>query len=79
MSDDPTDISDLEQRVAAMRRLGVTEWGSIKLGPDPRSPDEDATQRSEQLDRQKQEAAERERRLKFGASGGPRIAVARNR
>lgn len=76
MSDDPTDIPSLEARVIAMRRLGVLEWGSIKLGPEPTIPssEEDATQRSLKLEKQ-----ERERRnaLRLAASGGPRPAGAR--
>lgn len=74
-------ILDLEARVEAMRRLGVTRWAEIELGPvlSPSSPEQDATQRSEQLDRQKQEAAQRVRLLKFGASGGPRPADAPHR
>jgi hypothetical protein len=32
---DVADIKSLETRVAAMRRLGVTSWGGIALGPVP--------------------------------------------
>lgn len=80
-ADTDSAITELEARVAKMRALGVTRWGDIELGPAPTSgsPEEDATQRSDMLDRKSQEDAKRARRLKFGASGGPRPAVAPHR
>lgn len=72
MMDTPTnsDLASLAATVAEMRRLGVTRWGAIELGPEPStaSPNEDETQRTD-ADRLK---LEREERLRFGASGGPR-------
>ncbi len=35
---DQADIASLETRAAAMRRLGVTSWGGIELGPAPTVP-----------------------------------------
>ena len=35
---DQADIKSLETRVVAMRRLGVTSWGGIELGPAPSVP-----------------------------------------
>lgn len=71
-------LVDLEARVTLMRRLGVVRWADIELGPEPTpanaSPTEDETQRSMTLEREK---TERDTRLRFGASGGPRPAVAR--
>lgn len=68
-------ITDLRARVAAMRELGVVKWADIELGPLPTSPvgdGEDETQRSDRLELVKRE---REQRLRFGASGGPRPRV----
>jgi hypothetical protein len=68
-------ITDLEARVEAMRRLGVSRWSDIELGPSPdTSPDEDATQRSMRLER---DAKERKQLLRFGATGGPRPVASR--
>ncbi len=68
----PTDIEVLQARVKAMRDLGVTRWQDIELGPEPAQPPskEDATKRSQQSEA---ESKAREERLKFGASGGPRL------
>lgn len=70
-------IVELEARVTAMRRLGVVRWADIELGPsplEPERPEEDATQRSMTREREK---TERDQRIRFGASGGPRPAVGR--
>ena len=73
MTDTDSAVTDLEARVTAMRRLGVTRWADIELGPEPAQADdtsrEDATQRSMKLDAENRERAYR---LRFGASGGPR-------
>ena len=67
----PLDPSQLDEVVAQMRRLGVTRFGDIELGPDP-------TQRPDELGETKRtadaehRAKERKRVLTFGASGGPR-------
>ena len=68
MSDDPTDIPGLEQRVAAMRRLGVTAWGSIKLGPMP-PPEATATTQQESSDARERRARDEQRRIALSASG----------
>lgn len=67
----PIDPSKLDEVVAQMRRLGVTRFGDIVLGPDPNvRPDEEAeTQRTADAHRAK---LERDQRVRFGASGGPR-------
>ena len=67
----PIDPSKLDEVVAQMRRLGVTRCGDIELGPDPsvRPDDEGETQRTADAEYR---AKERQRVLKFGASGGPR-------
>lgn len=71
-------VDELKARVATMRALGVTRWGDIELGPEPAAPEttsrEDDTQRSMTRERQERE---REHRLRYGASGGPRVAGAR--
>lgn len=66
-------ITSLKERVKAMRDLGVVKWADIELGPEPASasPEADATQRSLELERQE---TDRTRRLRYGASGGPRPA-----
>ncbi len=66
------DVTDLETRVAAMRRLGVTRWADIELGQDPTVPvdDDKVKERSQLLEKQE---AERRERLRFAASGGPRF------
>jgi hypothetical protein len=65
-------INDLRARVAVMRELGVESWADIVLGPLPSAPggkDDDETQRSDRLELL---SKERDRRIRFGASGGPR-------
>jgi len=71
----PIDPSQLEDVVKRMRALGVTKFGGIELGPDPNvRPDEEAeTQRTADAERLKQQ---RERRVRFGASGGLRPRAA---
>jgi hypothetical protein len=68
MSDDPTDIPGLEQRVEAMRRLGVTEWGSIKLGPVPQGEAKTETQQESSDARERRVRAD-QRTLALAASG----------
>lgn len=73
------DSSQLEDVVRRMRALGVTKFGGIELGPDPTTPrpdKEDETQRTADAERLKQE---RDQRVRFGASGGPRPRVGINR
>lgn len=67
----PLDPSKLDEVVAQMRRLGVTKFGGIELGPDPnaRPDDEGETQRTADAEYRKRE---RNRRIVTGASGGPR-------
>lgn len=65
-------IADLEARVEAMRRLGISRWADIELGPVPGSPVEDNTEQSARLERQEKERVER---VRFAASGGPRRAI----
>lgn len=65
-------INDLRARVSVMRELGVESWAGIVLGPLPSAPNgagDDEAQRSDRLEVLK---AEREQRLRFGTSGGPR-------
>lgn len=74
MTDEAKDpeIEMLEARVRVMRAIGVVEWRDIKLGPDPSSdvrPEVDETQRTADAERLKRE---RDQRIRFGASGGPR-------
>jgi hypothetical protein len=67
-------IVNLEARVDAMRRLGVSRWADIELGPPPNagSPAEDNTEQSARLEKLQKERVER---LRFAASGGPRLGV----
>ncbi len=76
MSDDPADIPGLEQRVAAMRRLGVTKWGDIELGPMPQEAAKEETQ-SKSPARREREARDEQRRIALSASGRlvPRLVV----
>lgn len=69
MSDDPTDIPGLEQRVAAMRRLGVTEWGSIKLGPMPQPEATETQQPKKTAAEIEQEQRVQRRAVALAASG----------
>ena len=57
-------LADLDAKVFAMRKLGVTKWGDIELGPLPNEPDH-----SEQEAPQKEYKIE-EHPLLFAASGG---------
>lgn len=59
-------LSELEETVALMRRLGVTEWDGIKLGaapPPPAKPPTKAEQRDRAAFRE-----ERRRDVMFAAS-----------
>lgn len=75
MSDDPTDIPSLEARVEAMRRLGVLEWGAIKLGPMPPTEAKTETQQKKSADELEQERRKARRDIALGASGSlvPRL------
>lgn len=66
--DDPTDIPGLEARVEAMRRLGVTEWGTVKLGPEPQGEAKATTQYEKPEDRERRQREE-QRRIALSASG----------
>ena len=47
----PELVGALEVQVAAMRRLGVTKWKDIELGPDPISlPQEDQAIKEEKIE-----------------------------
>lgn len=61
--------SDLETRVALMRRLGVVEWDGIRLGPapSPAVPRRELT--PDEIRADMAAHAERERKRTFGASG----------
>lgn len=71
MNEAPSPIEDLKARVSAMRELGVTRWGDIELGPAPGSSlsEKDMAQRIADA---KAAEGQREKRMTFGASGGPR-------
>lgn len=72
--------ADFEERVALMRRLGVTKWGDIELGPVPLSTearDDDETQRSMTPTVTEMQRRQERRRLALAASGGPVPAVER--
>ncbi len=66
-----TDVAFLEVLVPAMRRLGVTSYGDVSIGPatTAEAPDDLADERKELALKQ---AAERAERMRYGASGGPR-------
>lgn len=66
----PIDVTKLPAIVAEMRRLGVTKFGDIELGPDPTArPDEEAeTKRTAEAAHLKER---RDHVVRFGASGGP--------
>ena len=66
------DVTDLEKRVEAMRRLGVTRWANIELGPLPAEAQDDDQVQEQRLTFEKRESARRER-VRFAASGGPRL------
>jgi hypothetical protein len=69
LDDRDADITSLELRVRAMRRLGVVRWSDIELGPDPlveASPEQPHVSPEA---REKQERADR-RTLALAASGG---------
>jgi hypothetical protein len=65
-------IEDLEVRVRAMRRLGVTRWGDLELGPEPQAEQDEAKVQEQRQTLEKRET-ERRSRLQFAASGGPRL------
>ncbi len=68
------ELDKLEARVRVMRAIGVTKWRDIELGPVPvaTGPVEDPTQRSQTREHEEEQ---RRHRLRFGASGGPRLTA----
>jgi hypothetical protein len=77
MTDAHDDVCYLEALVPVMRRLGVLEHATTKLGPDPQSAagitDKEATQRNSSPIEQEQQSRQRQRRIL--TSGGPRLAL----
>ncbi len=71
----PIDPSKLDEVVAQMRRLGVTRFGDIELGPDPNARPDEAGETQRTADAEYRER-ERKRRIVTGASGGPRPRAA---
>lgn len=65
----------LEIVVPVMRRLGVTDYDGLSLGPDPHSSagDEEPTQQSSSPIEQERRAREQQRRIL--TSGGPRLGL----
>lgn len=70
------DLADLEATVAMMRRLGVTEWNGIKLGPEPIPASDEQPSGPTADERVKQARAERQRIASL-ASGGPVRGIGR--
>ncbi len=72
-------LTELAAIVAEMRRLGVTRWRDIELGPEP--PSEAATpdeiQRNVTPEMTEQQRREERRRVALMSSGGPVRAVGR--
>lgn len=69
------DVAYLSKVVPLMRELGVTAYGSIVLGPDPKAasvPRDPELSDDERMNLARKTAAEREQRMRFGMSGGPR-------
>lgn len=64
-------LDELCEAVSLMRRLGVSRWGDIELGPDV-LPTEDP---GSPLEVRKSEVDSH--RVKFGASGGPRAKTSK--
>jgi len=59
-------LQELEETAAMMRRLGVTEFGNIKLGPAPQSAPKQLTGKEQlELARKREEA---QRDILFAAS-----------
>ncbi len=76
MSDASADVLYLETLVPVMRRLGVLEHATTKLGPPQSEADPDdreATQRISSPIEQDRQSRERQRRVL--TSGGPRPAL----
>lgn len=71
VSNAPIDVAYLQALVPVMRELGVVSFGTVTLGPAKaaEAPDELEDERKQLALKQ---AAEREERMRFGASGGPR-------
>jgi hypothetical protein len=71
-------IASLEAKVGAMRRLGVTKWGDIELGPAPLSDaDDDIPAQRVDAAKAEQERRDRVRRIALASSGGPLKPVER--
>lgn len=62
-------ISDLEQRVAKMRALGVTKWGDIELGPAPAPEATTTTQQPKSPEAIEREQRNARRTVALAASG----------
>lgn len=67
-----TDADYLRTIVPLMRELGVQAFGDVVLGPAtaPAPPREE--NQDERMKLAQKQAAEREERMRYGASGGPR-------
>jgi hypothetical protein len=59
-------LDELEAAVAKMRALGVTEFGDIKLGPQPAAPAKELT--PEEYKARLAKAEERRHEIMFAAS-----------
>ncbi len=66
-----TDVAYLEALVPVMRRLGVTSYRDVCLGQATTDDAPDALE-DERKELALKQAAEREERMRYGASGGPR-------
>lgn len=70
VSNAPIDVAYLQALVPVMRELGVTSFGTVTLGPAKaaEAPGPDDDERKQLAEKQ---AVEREKRMRYGASGGP--------
>jgi hypothetical protein len=57
----PASLAELEATVALMRKLGVTEWGDIKLGVLPPAPPKDHFTPEELSDRKRADNQRKDR------------------
>jgi hypothetical protein len=67
----PNDLDALEATVVAMRRLGVTKWNGIELGPEPTAKSGTEDEPSEPQAQDPKEQRARRERVAALASGGP--------